>query len=87
MLPFRSAAATDWSGDKFHVGIAGVTLHSTRPIRIIEDTNKLDGAYSYSWCGTAAPLWRSRPPAKCDDDQGEDSSFKIQGVSEVGCRD
>ena len=28
------------SGDEPHVGIAGVTLHKTRPISIIEDTNR-----------------------------------------------
>ena len=27
------------SGDQPHVGIAGVTLHKTRPISILDDTN------------------------------------------------
>ena len=33
-------AAEAPSGDKSHVGIAGVTLHKTLPISIIEDTNR-----------------------------------------------
>jgi len=35
-----SACGLPASGDQPHVGIAGVTLHKTRHIRIIEDTNR-----------------------------------------------
>ena len=40
------------SGDKPHVGIAGVTLHKPRPISIIEDTNR-------------SGVQRSWPPMYC----------------------
>ena len=43
------------SGDKPHVGIAGVTLHKTRPIRIIEDTN------GCSFSQTGVPSWGLSP--------------------------
>ena len=34
-------AAFHLSGDKLHVGIAGVTLHKPRPLSIIEGTNSI----------------------------------------------
>ena len=39
-----------WSGDKPHVGIAGVTLHTTRSSSIVEDTH----GYSFRLVGQAA---------------------------------
>jgi len=39
-VPASKSPTQGESGDKPHVGIAGVTLHKPRPISIIEDTNR-----------------------------------------------
>ena len=68
--PFRQ------SGDKPHVGIAGVTLHKTRPISIIEDTNRWSFSLSAEEAGRSShtfqeagayrgtSLIRNRPPPR-----------------------